>query len=296
MAIESYNRPSLHNRVEVFTILITNAWELLLKAEIIKASDNIDAIFYKDSDRSLAIRDALKQRIPKENDPVRKNLEKVCDLRDNAVHLLIPELQAHWSRLFQANVLNFITRYEDATGENLFNSGRGMLSLIVDREAAELATIKLKFGEASAETVELFLQRFLADEEELDTPNFAIPVDYRLVLTKANQQGDIVLSHGEGGRRAIKVVQSRNIDKTHPHLMMEAVELIGERLPEHHVTRPRVTAICEKHHIYNSPGSKYYDEIQKPFTRRFSDTFVDWVVEKASEDTEWIERAWDWYS
>ncbi|WP_223863166.1 DUF3644 domain-containing protein, partial [Enterobacter hormaechei] len=37
LSLEVYNRPSLDNRVEAFCILSINAWELLLKAELIKA-------------------------------------------------------------------------------------------------------------------------------------------------------------------------------------------------------------------------------------------------------------------
>ena len=37
LALEIYNRPSLSNRVEAFTIMMVNAWELFLKAEILDA-------------------------------------------------------------------------------------------------------------------------------------------------------------------------------------------------------------------------------------------------------------------
>ncbi|WP_206644491.1 DUF3644 domain-containing protein [Pseudoalteromonas sp. PS5] len=37
LALEVYNRPSMKNRVEAFAIMMVNAWELLLKAEILKA-------------------------------------------------------------------------------------------------------------------------------------------------------------------------------------------------------------------------------------------------------------------
>jgi len=38
LALEVYNRPSLKNRVEAFTIMMVNAWELLLKAELLKST------------------------------------------------------------------------------------------------------------------------------------------------------------------------------------------------------------------------------------------------------------------
>lgn len=45
ISIENYNKPHLKNKVEVFAILIINAWELLLKAKIIKDSGDSKSIF-----------------------------------------------------------------------------------------------------------------------------------------------------------------------------------------------------------------------------------------------------------
>ena len=39
-AIEIYNKPLFPNREEVFAILMTNAWELLLKARVLKEGGN----------------------------------------------------------------------------------------------------------------------------------------------------------------------------------------------------------------------------------------------------------------
>ena len=46
LALEVYNRPSLCNRVEAFTILMVNSWELFLKAEILDALGE-EKVFYK---------------------------------------------------------------------------------------------------------------------------------------------------------------------------------------------------------------------------------------------------------
>ena len=48
MGIEIYNKPTIKYRVEAFSFMICNAWELMLKAKIIKDSGE-DAIYYKDN-------------------------------------------------------------------------------------------------------------------------------------------------------------------------------------------------------------------------------------------------------
>jgi len=296
VAVESYNRPSLANRVEVFAILMANAWELLLKAEIIEASGELSSVYYpKVPERSLSLRDVVKKRFPKESDPVRKNIETLADLRDKAVHLLISELQPHLSRLFQSAVLNFIDRFRQDTGTDLFDGAGGMMSLIIDREAATIAAIKQRFGDKVAVEVEAFLQRFMAEEEEQATTKFAIPIDYRLVLTKANQDGDIVLTHGEGGRRAIAVIQTHDVDKTHPLRAMEVVVKVKERCPKAGFTEPKLRAVCWKEKIYESSGSKFYYLLQNPPTHRFSFGFVDWLVEKIEGDDQYLVKCWKSY-
>jgi hypothetical protein len=39
-AVEIYNKPSFAYREETFTLLALNAWELLLKAKVLKDGDN----------------------------------------------------------------------------------------------------------------------------------------------------------------------------------------------------------------------------------------------------------------
>lgn len=104
LSIELYNRPSLKNRVESFAILMVNAWELLLKAEILKAI-GYESVFEKNG-RSITISQAIKKRL-QDNDSLTKNLKMLIELRDDATHLLIPELQPQLSRLFQVNVLYY---------------------------------------------------------------------------------------------------------------------------------------------------------------------------------------------
>ena len=47
LAIEVYNKPTIKYRLEGFAFFVCNAWELLLKAYIIKNS-GMQSIYYKD--------------------------------------------------------------------------------------------------------------------------------------------------------------------------------------------------------------------------------------------------------
>ncbi|WP_411378082.1 DUF3644 domain-containing protein [Citrobacter portucalensis] len=178
LSLEVYNRPTLDNRVEAFCILSVNAWELLLKAELLKYS-GMDAVFNKNG-YSVSITDAINKRL-QQNDPVKKNLDTLIELRDGAIHLLLPELQPELSRLFQANVLNYQQRYLKETGMSpLAGQSVGMLSLVVDGPKSDISTIKENYGEMTANVAREFLTRFHKASKEQNSNEFSISIDYKL--------------------------------------------------------------------------------------------------------------------
>ena len=58
MGLELYNKPTIKYRIEGFSFFICNAWELMLKAKLLK--DNI-SIYYSDNpNRTLNLSDVIK--------------------------------------------------------------------------------------------------------------------------------------------------------------------------------------------------------------------------------------------
>lgn len=112
-AIEVYNKPNFGYREETFAILAVNAWELLLKARILQLSKNRVASILVYERRMLADGSRSEKRYRKQNRSgnhlsislfkafdllnneyaaavpaaVRENLELLCEVRDNAIHL-----------------------------------------------------------------------------------------------------------------------------------------------------------------------------------------------------------------
>lgn len=59
MAIEIYNKPTIKYRIEGFSFFICNAWELMLKAYMIKAKGE-NSIYYKDNpERTLSLEGSI---------------------------------------------------------------------------------------------------------------------------------------------------------------------------------------------------------------------------------------------
>ena len=61
MAIEIYNKPTIRYRVEGFSFFICNAWELMLKARMIKTYGET-SIYYKDNpNRTIALENCIQK-------------------------------------------------------------------------------------------------------------------------------------------------------------------------------------------------------------------------------------------
>ena len=108
LAIEVYNKPLVTYRIEAFLILMINAWELLLKAIIVRTSGEL-SIFYPGTTKAISISEAADRAISSDDCAIRNNLAILIELRDKAVHLVIPAIQGTLSRVFQASVVNFLT-------------------------------------------------------------------------------------------------------------------------------------------------------------------------------------------
>jgi hypothetical protein len=286
LALEIYNRPSLCNRVEAFTIMMINSWELFLKAEILDALGE-EKVFYKNG-RSISISDALPLRI-QHNDPVKKNIETLILLRDQATHLLIPELQPQLSRLFQANVLNYQDRYRKQMGNSpLAGQSVGMLSLVIDGPAPEICVIKDNYGALTATEVEKFITSFEITNKELNSEKFSIDIDYKLALVRNPSKSDLTLSTGDQGPKAIIITQAKDLNDTHPYFTNEAIAAINNKQKSHKINQHSFQSIVFKHKIKSNKNSEMYNFTDRA---RYSEKFVDWVVKNINEQPDWLQNS-----
>ncbi|MDO6544728.1 DUF3644 domain-containing protein [Photobacterium sanguinicancri] len=286
LALEVYNRPTLGNRVEAFTIMMVNAWELMLKSELAK-SEGAASIF-KEGEFSISIRESL-CKLMDSSDNVSKNLETLIDLRDQAIHLLIPELQPQLSRLFQATVLNYQKRYKQIMGNSpLAGQSVGLLSLIVDGCEPEVAVIKENYGEMTANQVKSFLGKFTQMTRECDSDEFSISVDYKLALTKKASDSDLSLSLSDGGEKAIIIRETKDPDITHPYHQNTAVKEINLRQQDVKITSYSFQAVVKKNKIQKSKRSNYHYELDE--RHRYSEAFIEWFVKNLSQKN-WLKGA-----
>lgn len=220
-------------------MLFSTAWEQLLKALIIER-DGIQSIYCgvskKGIKQTLSLRQCL-DKIYKQADKVRLNIECISDWRDNAVHLLMPELQGLASRVFQSGVINYSYTFEKFSEVPFLQAQHtGMMSLVGDFKIPPISVLKSLYGESGEEI--LTLAKTLQDEiESSNDMDFAIPINVSLVYAKNNDGSQIIIANANGSkqdledlRKALILEKPVDSEKTHPYTQQAAIFEINKRL------------------------------------------------------------------
>lgn len=295
LSLEIYNKPTINYRIESFCFFFTNSWELLLKAKILEDEEKVNSIFYKkirgDQRRSLSLRDAIKKIFQNENDPIRKNIEDIAELRDSATHLIIEELDALYTSLFQAGVLNYVKYLKEWFNIDIVKkTSPAMLSLIFDLKNINPQVLKKKYNK---EIIDFFLQRqkeILSNSEKLKDKRYNISIEYKIALVKNPKEADIVLSSGqEGATRGILIEVAKDPSKTHPNRLMDIMNKLNEKLEELQLNQYDMQAIIFKEKIKGNP--KYHFYFKATGSNTYSDEFVGFILSKIDQDSEYLTKA-----
>ena len=106
LGLEIYNKPTIRYRIEGFSFFICNAWELMLKAEMLNRGESI--YFSNAPDRTLSLENVLQRIYTNIYTRIRLNLEKIIELRNISTHYITEDYEAKYAPLFQACVINFV--------------------------------------------------------------------------------------------------------------------------------------------------------------------------------------------
>lgn len=324
LALELYNRPSLENRMDGFVLCFCIAWEQLLKAILIE-KDGENSIFKEGKNKrkvreTISLRECLK-RIYKPSAIARMNVEKIAFFRDEAVHLLMPEVQGIMSRVFQSGVMNYSTEFYDFTEQSFIASNHsGMLSLVGDLAEPSVAVLQGNYGEkVGGEILNLVLD-LTEEAQSINNIQFAIPLDVKLVFSRKDDEGNtITLAKAEDGieglKKAIVLEKPARREKTHPYRETDAITEINKRLKDRYtqqdLTRsliasdketkvPKINSHCfravvSKLNWKNSQNRFHYKNVD-PTYHYYSDFAVDEFIQKVMNIDGYLKKAREDYS
>jgi Protein of unknown function (DUF3644)/EC042_2821-lke REase len=300
LALETINRLSITYRVETFAYLICNAWELLLKARLLHlAGNNRAAIYYKrqkkEDKRTLALRDCVDKIFCDPQDPVRRNIELIADLRDQAVHLVISQVPREVLALFQASVINYHKFLGNWFSVSLSDRvSVGMMTIVYDFKPEEFdissPILRKKMGAETARYLTQYQAQLKAEFENLGkVAEFSISLDYRLTLIKSGSP-DIELILGQGGEVTNIVEVAKDSGRSHPHRQKDVVALINAALPSGETIKPYDIQCIVK--VFNvKKNAAYYYQCSVPSSpAQYSQAFVDYVLTQYKNKPDFFEQ------
>lgn len=297
LALETVNRPSVSYRMEAFVFLFCNSWELLMKAKLLHDGKKI---FYpkerKQVRRSLTLDDCLNRLFTAEHDPVKLNVQRISELRNEAIHLVVPFVPADVMGLFQAGVINYskvLQAWFDVRVSQ--RVPLGMMALVYDfdptEHSLENARMRRKLPVSTIRWLAEFQQSIRKQAGMLgqEAGSFFIPIDLKLAIVRNPDKADIVLGDGAHGEQALVVHVPKDPDRTHPYRRKEVVEQLRQRLSaDVPVNSYDVHCVKNVYKVSSRPEFYYRSKFGSP---QYSQQFVEWLVDKAQAVSGFFEEA-----
>ena len=218
MAIEVYNKPSIKYRVEGFSFFICNAWELMLKARMIKTSGN-DSIYYKDHpERTLSLENCIAKVFTNNKDPLRRNLEKIIELRNISTHFITEEYEMVYIPLFQSAVFNYIEKMQEFHDEDITKIvPQNFLTLSVSINSFDNEEIKAKYPAEIANKL-ISINDSLIPVIDENNDRFAIRIIHDYYLTKDENKATAKVKVDKDAKAQVKIIKElKDPNDTHKY-------------------------------------------------------------------------------
>ena len=289
MAIEIYNKPTLKYRVEGFAFFICNAWELMLKAYLIKTCGE-ESIYYPYKEgRTISVEKCLRKVFSNENDPLRKNLECIIELRNICTHFVTQEYEIIYAPLFQSCVFNFAEKINDFLGIDI--------TTLIPEHFIHLATtiapfssddLQSKYGNLIAEKI-IMAQKSIEEETmALHNSNFAITIRQDYYITKKATGNSVTVRIArldEDADEKIKIVKElQDINNTHPLTVKKVVEKVKQALKKEGIdavfNKSTFQDFIKYFNLKDDPRFCYTNKIGELPTYSYSLRVVNMIVEE----------------
>lgn len=292
MGLEVYNKPTIRYRVEGFSFFIVNAWELLLKSEMIKRGMSV---YYKNNqDRTVSVDVAVRKIYPDEHTRIRLNLEKIIELRNISTHYITEDYEQKYVPLFQACVLNYAN--ELMRFEHIDISERiapNFLTLTTKYEPLTNEQIRMKY---SPEVAEKLIQQ--ANEIDVlsstyDSDKFAINIRQNLYITKKKDEADFKVSIENGSDNKVAIVKElKDPADTHKYTFNTVVTAIREKMAKNNIridyekgfNKYVLKLVMDFYDVKSEPKFAYKHEFGKNERYTYSQQFVDFVFDEIKKN------------
>ncbi len=292
MGLEIYNKPTIKYRIEGFSFFICNAWELMLKAELLNRNEDI---YYSDkSGRTLSLEPTIKKIYSDKNTRVRLNLEKIIELRNISTHFITEDYEAKYAPLFQACVLNFVNEIKRFHNIDISNYiSQNFLTITANYEPLSNEQIRLKYP---PEIAERFIQQSNQIDvltQEYDSDKFAIPIKQNLYITKKKDEADFVIAMASESPNKVAIVKElKDPANTHKYAFNNVIAVVNNRLSKSNIKlgykngfNPYVLNLfIEFYDIKSDNKYSYKHSLGNSTSYTYSERLIDFIINEIKKN------------
>jgi hypothetical protein len=294
MGLEIYNKPTIRYRIEGegFSFFICNAWELMLKAELLNRNIKI---YYQDKpDRTISLEKAVKTVYPDENTRIRLNLIKIIDLRNIRTHYIIEDYEVKYAPLFQAYVLNFISEMSKFHNKDVTEYiAQNFLTISANYEPLTNEEIKLKYPPEIAEKFIKQANEIEVLSDEYNSDKFAINIRQNLYITKKKDEADFIVRINKSAENEVSIVKElKDPSDTHKYSFSNVVTVVQERLKKQQIKLGYdkgfnsyvLTLVIDFYNVKTEPKYAYKHVLGTSSHFTYSQQFIDFIVSEIKKD------------
>lgn len=307
VAIELYNKPTIRYRVEGFSFFICNAWELMLKAYLIKTKGELSIYYSNDKKRTISLLNCIEKIFTNKKDPLRMNLEQIIDLRNTSTHFITTEYEQIYVPFFQSCVLNYSNKMLEFFGVDITQDiPANFLTLSIKLSPINPEELQARYPKAIAMKL-LQTVKMLNDSMPVEgNDKYAVLIKHDIYITKKAELATASVSITKDADKAAFILkETKDMQRSCPYRRKGCIELINKRLKKEHINfiNPSKLPSDEKYNTFNTSHFdlivKFYQIKENPkycykydrstqilFT--YSEAAIDLIVNEIKKDPEHI--------
>lgn len=289
MSVEIYNKPTIKYRVEGFSFFICNAWELMLKAHIIKTFGNA-TLYYKDNpNKTISLSECIKKVFTNDKDPLRINLEKIIELRDTSTHFVTTEYEMVYIPLFQACLFNFNEKMQQFHNIDMTEIiPQNFLTLTTNMKSFNEPEIRAKYPEELSKKI-VSIYSSLTPLIETNNNNFAIKIEHYHYITRNKNEATELLHIDNNSDEGVKVIKElKDPNLTHKYPMKKLNREVTKRLNKLGINitfnQYHFQLFANYFEIKSNPKFCYINTIGETPTYSYSIQAIDFIVDEFKKD------------
>ena len=292
LGLEIYNKPTIKYRIEGFSFFIINAWELMLKAALLKRGDSI--YFSDKPDRTLSVDVVIRKIYTDKNTRIRLNLEKIIELRNISTHYITEDYEIKYAPLFQACVLNFVNEIQRFHNIDITKYvAQNFLTISTRYEPLTNEEIRLKYSPEIAEKLIRQGNELDVLSEEYNSDKFSINIRQNLYITKKKSEADFTISIVSGSETKVTMVKDlKDPSNTHKYSYNNVITAVKERLKKRNIKlgytadfNPYVlNLVMEFYDIKREPKYAYEHVIGNQHSYTYSQQFIDFLISEIEKN------------